>query len=64
MSLTLINLEQLINEHHDKLDNSIDEINLAVEAVVEHSYKAACIEHANMTQTEANQAWLNYKATL
>jgi hypothetical protein len=64
MSLTLIDIESLLHKEQLKIEGSFDEINSAIEKVVEHAYKSACMEHTDMTHTEANQAWLSYKATL
>lgn len=64
MSQTFIDIESLLHQEQLKIESSFDEVNKAIETVVEHAYKVACIEHAGMSQTQANQAWLNYKATL
>lgn len=64
MSQTLIDIESLLHQEQLKIESSFDEVNKAIEIVVEHAYKAACIEHAGMSHTQANQAWFNYKATL
>lgn len=64
MSPTLIELSEYLQKHLQDVDASIETITDYSEKAVEHAYKAACIEHAGMSHTEANMAWLNYKATL
>ena len=64
MNPTLVELAEYLQKHQDILDTSIEDIANYSEKAVEHAYKSACIEHASMSHTEANQAWLTYKATL
>lgn len=64
MNQTLVNFQNEIDDKAIELDDLLVSLSQKAEIITEHAYKAACIEHAGMTQTRAHNAWLNYKASL